>query len=75
MPIDNYGFSELYGWVVDKFGVSWQITPTIMNDLMHEADPAALDRITKAFLQMKKLDLAELERAYKGVENKDCNEN
>ncbi len=45
-----------------------------MNDMMHEADPAALDRITKASLQMKKFDLAELEKAYKGVKTEDCNE-
>ena len=66
--------SEQCGWIKDKYGVSWQITPTVMNDMMHEADPAALDRVTKAFLQMKKFDLAELERAYKGVNTEDCNE-
>lgn len=58
--------AEQCGWIKDKYGVSWQISPSIMNDMMHEADSAALDRVTKSFLQMKKFDLAELERAYKG---------
>ena len=57
--------SEQCGWLKDKFGVSWQVTPTVMNDMFHEADTETIKRVTHAFLQMKKFDLAELERAYK----------
>jgi predicted 3-demethylubiquinone-9 3-methyltransferase (glyoxalase superfamily) len=58
--------SEQCGWIKDKYGVSWQITPMAMNDMMEDADEATLNRVTQSFLQMKKFDLAELERAYKG---------
>ncbi|MFA0816479.1 MAG: VOC family protein [Anaerofustis sp.] len=58
--------AEQCGWLKDQFGVSWQITPAVMNDMMQQADPAAIERVTQAFLKMKKFDLAELERAYKG---------
>lgn len=58
--------AEQCGWIKDKYGLSWQITPTVMNDIMNDADPKTLERITEAFLKMKKFDLAELERAYKG---------
>ena len=58
--------SEQCGWLKDKYGLSWQISPMIMNDMMNDADPAALDRITRAFLDMKKIDLAALEKAYRG---------
>jgi len=55
--------SEQCGWLKDKFGISWQIVPTIMESLMATQDKAKLDRITQAFLKMKKFDISELERA------------
>jgi predicted 3-demethylubiquinone-9 3-methyltransferase (glyoxalase superfamily) len=58
--------SEQCGWLKDKYGVSWQIVPTIMNDMMSSGDQEKIDRVTKAFLQMKKFDIAELEKAYDG---------
>lgn len=58
--------AEQCGWLKDKFGVSWQIVPRAMNDMMNDADPEAMERVTKAFLQMKKFDIAELEKAYQG---------
>lgn len=58
--------AEQCGWIKDKFGLSWQIVPRVMNDIMLKADPEGLERVTKAFLQMKKFNVAELERAYKG---------
>jgi predicted 3-demethylubiquinone-9 3-methyltransferase (glyoxalase superfamily) len=58
--------SEQCGWLKDKFGVSWQIVPMAMNDMMETKDKAALDRVTKAFLQMKKFDVAELQKAFDG---------
>ena len=48
--------------IKDRYGVSWQITPSVMNDIMHEADEETIARITEAFLKMKKFDLAEIER-------------
>ena len=57
--------SEQCGWLKDKFGLSWQITPTAMDKMMATKDKAALNRVTQAFLKMKKFDIAELEKAYK----------
>jgi predicted 3-demethylubiquinone-9 3-methyltransferase (glyoxalase superfamily) len=58
--------AEQCGWIKDKYGLSWQITPTVMNDMMKDADKETIERVTQAFLKMKKFNLAELERAYKG---------
>jgi predicted 3-demethylubiquinone-9 3-methyltransferase (glyoxalase superfamily) len=59
--------SEQCGWLKDKYGVSWQITPTRLEEMMASEDKEAVMRATQAFLQMKKFDLAELERAFKGA--------
>lgn len=66
MEIGKYPWSEKYGWLNDKYGVSWQITPTKMDEMMKVGTPEQIKRVTEAFLKMKKFDLAELERAYKG---------
>lgn len=58
--------SEQCGWLKDKYGVSWQITPTIMNDMMTNGSQAQIDRITQAFMPMKKLEIAPLKKAYEG---------
>jgi predicted 3-demethylubiquinone-9 3-methyltransferase (glyoxalase superfamily) len=58
--------AEQCGWLKDKYGVSWQIATREMEDMMNSGDQAAVDRLTQAFLQMKKFDIAELERAFKG---------
>jgi predicted 3-demethylubiquinone-9 3-methyltransferase (glyoxalase superfamily) len=57
--------AEQCGWLKDKYGVSWQIAPANMNEMM-KGDPAAVARVTKAFLAMKKFDLAALKDAYEG---------
>jgi predicted 3-demethylubiquinone-9 3-methyltransferase (glyoxalase superfamily) len=54
------------GWLKDKYGLSWQIVPTVMGKLMSDKDPARSQRVMKAMLQMKKLDIAGLEAAYQG---------
>ncbi len=59
--------AEQCGWIKDRYGVSWQITPEIMNEMMSSQDQAALNRVTEAFLQMKKFDIETLIKAYKGV--------
>ena len=57
------------GWLKDKFGLSWQIVPAALADLMSSGDAAQTGRVMKALLQMKKLDLAELKRAYEGKQS------
>ncbi|MFB6468896.1 VOC family protein [Cytobacillus sp. Hz8] len=57
--------AEQCGWLKDQFGVSWQIVPSKMGEMMNNATPEQLARITKAFLKMKKFNLEELQRAYK----------
>jgi predicted 3-demethylubiquinone-9 3-methyltransferase (glyoxalase superfamily) len=51
------------GWLKDKYGLSWQVVPTVLGALMTDPDPARAGRVMQAMLQMKKLDIAELERA------------
>ena len=51
------------GWVKDKFGLSWQIVPTVLPELLGDPDPAKAGRTMKAMLTMKKLDIAALKRA------------
>lgn len=58
--------SEQCGWLKDTYGVSWQITPARMDAMMTEGTPEQIERVTKAFLAMKKFDLATLEAAYTG---------
>jgi predicted 3-demethylubiquinone-9 3-methyltransferase (glyoxalase superfamily) len=59
--------AEQCGWLKDKFGVSWQIVPTVMKEMMQNKDAEKLARVTEAFLKMKKFDIAELKKAYEGV--------
>jgi len=54
------------GWLVDKFGLSWQIVPRRLNELMASSDPEVAKRVTEAMLKMIKLDIAELEAAAAG---------
>jgi predicted 3-demethylubiquinone-9 3-methyltransferase (glyoxalase superfamily) len=54
------------GWLADRFGLSWQVVPRIMGDLMSDPDPEKARRVTEAMMEMKKLDIAELKRAHAG---------
>jgi predicted 3-demethylubiquinone-9 3-methyltransferase (glyoxalase superfamily) len=54
------------GWLKDKFGVSWQIVPSAIGRWMSDPDPSKSERVMKALLQMKKLDIPTLQRAYEG---------
>ena len=58
--------AEQCGWLKDKFGVSWQIVPTIMHKMQSDKDEKKLARVTEAILRMKKFDIEELKRAYNG---------
>jgi predicted 3-demethylubiquinone-9 3-methyltransferase (glyoxalase superfamily) len=54
------------GWLRDKFGLSWQVVPSALPQMMTDADGAKSDRIMNAVLKMKKFDIAELKQAYDG---------
>jgi predicted 3-demethylubiquinone-9 3-methyltransferase (glyoxalase superfamily) len=58
--------SEQCGWLKDKFGLSWQITPRAMERMLKDKDEKRVARVVQAFLPMKKFDIAALERAYAG---------
>ncbi len=58
--------SEQCGWLKDKFGVSWQIVPREMDEMMNNSTAEQINRLNQATLKMKKLDLAELKKVYKG---------
>ena len=58
--------AEQCGWLKDKYGVSWQIVPTVMDEMMKTGSREQIDRLTQAFLPMKKLDIAKLRAAYEG---------
>ncbi|MFL6502112.1 MAG: VOC family protein [Nitrososphaera sp.] len=60
------GQEEQCGWLKDKFGVSWQIVPTILGEMIHDKDANKSERVIKAFLQMKKIDIQSLQKAYAG---------
>ena len=60
------GQESMCGWLKDKFGVSWQVAPTVLAEMLRDADKKKVERVTNAFLKMKKFDVAELEKAYEG---------
>ena len=60
------GRTQQCGWLQDKFGLSWQIVPTILGKLLQDKDPAKSQRVMKAMLGMVKIDIAGLQKAYDG---------
>lgn len=52
------------GWLTDKYGVSWQVVPTVLGKMLQDRDPKKVQRVVQAMLQMKKLDLGQLKQAY-----------
>jgi predicted 3-demethylubiquinone-9 3-methyltransferase (glyoxalase superfamily) len=58
--------AEQCGWLKDKYGLSWQISPTALDEMMKNGTREQIDRVTQAFLPMKKFDIAELQKAYEG---------
>jgi predicted 3-demethylubiquinone-9 3-methyltransferase (glyoxalase superfamily) len=60
------GAESQCGWLTDRFGLSWQVVPTILSELIGDKDRAKAARATEAMLKMKKLDIAELKRAHAG---------
>ena len=60
------GQTNQCGWLQDKFGVSWQVVPTLLGKLLGDKDAAKANRVMQAMLKMTKLDVAGLQRAYDG---------
>ena len=60
------GEESACGWLKDKFGVSWQIVPTVLIDMLHDKDSEKSERVTNAMLQMQKIDMSKLKTAYEG---------
>lgn len=54
------------GWLKDKFGLAWQIVPTVLHKLLGDSDPKKANSVMQAMLQMRKLDIAKLQQAYDG---------
>jgi predicted 3-demethylubiquinone-9 3-methyltransferase (glyoxalase superfamily) len=52
------------GWLKDKYGLSWQVVPTVLDEMLRDKDPKKSERVMKAMLQMKKIDIPTLEQAY-----------
>ena len=64
--LGNGGTIEQCGWLRDRYGLSWQIVPKVLGDMMTDRDPARARRVAEAMLQMVKLDIAGLQKAYNG---------
>ncbi len=56
--------AQMCGWLKDKFGVSWQVVSTEVVDMLQDADPAKVSRVSQVMFQMKKLDIAKFREAY-----------
>ena len=63
--LEGGGKPQACGWLIDRFGVRWQIVPAIFEEMMRDKDPARSKRVTDALLKMVKLDIAALEKAYR----------
>ena len=64
--LEGGGAPQQCGWISDRFGLSWQVIPKRFEELMSDPDPAVVQRVTKAMLQMQKLETSELEAAARG---------
>lgn len=62
----NGGQEQPCGWLKDKFGLSWQIVPPILSKLMTDKEPQKAERVMKAMMKMKKIIIADLQKAYDG---------
>jgi predicted 3-demethylubiquinone-9 3-methyltransferase (glyoxalase superfamily) len=60
------GKKDQCGWLIDKFGLSWQIVPSVLSKLIHAPDPVKSNRVMKAMLKMTKLDIKILQQTYDG---------
>lgn len=60
------GAESQAGWLTDRFGVSWQVSTSRLHEMLASDDAAAVERVTRAFMTMGKLDIAKLESAFRG---------
>lgn len=56
--------AQICGWLKDKFGLSWQVVPVALGEMLSDPDPKKAEKVMQAMLQMKKIDLGELKKAY-----------
>jgi predicted 3-demethylubiquinone-9 3-methyltransferase (glyoxalase superfamily) len=61
------GEESMCGWLKDRFGLSWQVVPEQLDDMLADKDQKKVEAVTASFLQMRKLDIATLEQAYKAA--------
>jgi predicted 3-demethylubiquinone-9 3-methyltransferase (glyoxalase superfamily) len=64
--LSDGGKTEACGWLKDRYGLSWQITPKVLGEMMRDPDRTRAKRVAEAMLKMVKLDIATLERAHEG---------
>ena len=64
--LSECGKKDQCGWLTDKFGLTWQIVPSVLGKLLHSSDPVRSNRVMKVMLQMNKLDIQQLQQAYDG---------
>jgi predicted 3-demethylubiquinone-9 3-methyltransferase (glyoxalase superfamily) len=63
--LEGGGKPQACGWLIDRFGLRWQIIPAVFEEMMRDQDAARSKRVTDAMLKMVKLDIAALEKAYR----------
>ena len=63
--LEGGGKPQACGWLIDRFGLRWQIVPAVLEKMMQDKDPARSKKATDAMMQMVKLDIAALEKAYR----------
>jgi len=62
--LEGGGKEQACGWLIDRFGLRWQIVPAILDEMMRDTDPARSKRVTDEMLKMVKIDIAALQNAY-----------
>jgi predicted 3-demethylubiquinone-9 3-methyltransferase (glyoxalase superfamily) len=62
--LEGGGKEQACGWLIDRFGLRWQIVPAVLDEMMRDQDPARSKRVTDRLLKMVKLDIAALQKAY-----------
>jgi len=63
--LEGGGKPQACGWLIDRFGLRWQIVPAVMDEMIGDSDTARSKRVVEAMLKMVKLDIAALEKAYR----------
>jgi predicted 3-demethylubiquinone-9 3-methyltransferase (glyoxalase superfamily) len=64
--LEGGGKPQACGWLIDRYGLRWQIVPEVMETMMNDPDPVRSKRASDAMMKMIKFDIVELERAYRG---------